>query len=93
MTEFGHQNLGSERPKVVIRECFDYYSDRLLGARIAAPERPKSNPEAANLMNQARLMLRTGNKQKAKELLQNVVDVYPHWRDGGDAGAVLDQLP
>jgi hypothetical protein len=44
-------------------------------------------------MNQARLMLRTGNKQKAKELLQNVVDVYPHWRDGGDAGAVLDQLP
>ncbi len=52
----------------------------------------QSNPEAANLMKQARLMFRTGNKRKAKELLERVVAEYPDSREAGEAKSMLAQL-
>jgi peroxiredoxin len=52
----------------------------------------KSNMEAANLMKQARLMFRNGNKRKAKELLEKLVAEYPDSREAGEAKSMLAQL-
>jgi peroxiredoxin len=48
-----------------------------------------SNPEAAELLKQARLYLKTGKKTDAKRILQEIIDKYPGTREAEEAGYLM----
>jgi len=54
---------------------------------------PQSNPEAANLLKQARVYLRLGQRQRAKELLRRIVREYPGTLEARKAQEYLDNMP
>ncbi|RMF79897.1 MAG: hypothetical protein D6744_08720, partial [Planctomycetota bacterium] len=57
-----------------------------------ASAQPKSNPDALNLFNQARLALRTGSKQRAKKLFQEVIRRWPDSLEAKKAAEILETL-
>lgn len=54
---------------------------------------PKSNPQAADKLRQARLFLKTGMKTKAKALFQEIIRDYPGTEEARKAKEYLDSLP
>lgn len=48
-----------------------------------------SNPEAAELLKQARLYLKTGKKTDAKRILQEIIDKYPGTKEAEEAGYLM----
>lgn len=51
-----------------------------------------SNPEAARLLERARLYIKTGRKTDARKLLQEIIDKYPNTREAHDARDRLSLL-
>lgn len=56
-------------------------------------EELKSNPDAANLLKQARTYIRLRQHQRAKELLQRIVNEYPGTLEARKAREWLEDLP
>lgn len=48
-----------------------------------------SNPEAAELLKQARLYLKTGKKTDAKKILQEIIEKYPGTKEAEEAGYLM----
>ncbi len=61
--------------------------------KAAAGGRLPSDPEAKQKLIMARTFLRSGNKSKAKELLQEVVDNWPGTEEAREAAEILETLP
>ena len=53
----------------------------------------EDNPDAENLMSQARLMIRLRNRQNAKMILQRIVREYPNTKQAKRALEMLTDLP
>jgi len=53
--------------------------------QVAPEPEPPHDPEAARLLDQARLYLKTGKKTEAKKLLQELIEKYPHTWEAREA--------